>query len=189
MGLLSKLKEQTDKENASRRARADYQGKAKAALKGGLAYPEASPARLFAAVQRAVASLGYGVTHADHPSRTLSFATGASMKSFGGQEMSATITADAAGASTLHFGGRRSQRGLSTTQVVDWGEKADIAARVILRLDEALPDTPEPAAAEAPSAASPGQISGELERLADLHKRGVLDDEEFRAAKTRLLAS
>jgi hypothetical protein len=36
---------------------------------------------------------------------------------------------------------------------------------------------------------SGGDISGELERLASLHEKGALSDEEFSQAKTRLLAS
>ncbi len=47
------------------------------------------------------------------------------------------------------------------------------------------------AAAEAPAAApveaSQGGLTAELERLAALHTSGALDDEEFRAAKARII--
>jgi multidrug resistance efflux pump len=39
----------------------------------------------------------------------------------------------------------------------------------------------------ASSAGGSGEISGELERLADLHKSGVLTAEEFAQAKAQLL--
>lgn len=39
-----------------------------------------------------------------------------------------------------------------------------------------------------PSPASPDDVIGQLERLADLHARGVLSDAEFEAQKARLLA-
>jgi hypothetical protein len=47
---------------------------------------------------------------------------------------------------------------------------------------------PAPPAAPAPSApASDDSLSAQLERLADLKAQGVLTDEEFAAAKARLL--
>jgi hypothetical protein len=189
MGLRDLVREQKAKEEAARRNRAEPLFRAKDALEGGLSYPEVSPARLFAAVQRVVASLGYGVAYADAASRTLSFATGASRKSFSGQEMSATVTTDLGGVTTLHFGGRRTQTGLARNQVYDWGEKRGIAARVIDAVDGVLPRTPEPSDGAPPSASPPDSVADELERLADLHQRGVLDEDEFRKAKARLLGS
>ncbi|CAB4732542.1 unannotated protein [freshwater metagenome] len=45
-----------------------------------------------------------------------------------------------------------------------------------------------PAAAPAPAAASDGDVTDELTKLASLHSDGVLTDEEFAAAKAKLLA-
>ncbi len=54
---------------------------------------------------------------------------------------------------------------------------------------QAAPAAPAPAApAAAPDAASSG-IAGQLKQLADLKQSGVLNDEEFEAAKQKLLAS
>jgi Short C-terminal domain len=54
---------------------------------------------------------------------------------------------------------------------------------------QAAPAAPAPAApAAAPDAASSG-IAGQLKQLADLKQSGVLSDEEFEAAKQKLLAS
>jgi hypothetical protein len=44
-----------------------------------------------------------------------------------------------------------------------------------------------PVAPAAPAAAPPKDVSAELQKLADLHKSGVLTDEEFTAAKKKLL--
>jgi membrane protease subunit (stomatin/prohibitin family) len=44
-----------------------------------------------------------------------------------------------------------------------------------------------PAAPTAPAAAPQKDVTAELQKLADLHKSGVLTDEEFAAAKKKLL--
>lgn len=46
---------------------------------------------------------------------------------------------------------------------------------------------PAPAAATAPAASAGGDLNNELERLANLRSQGILDDEEFTAAKRKLL--
>ena len=47
--------------------------------------------------------------------------------------------------------------------------------------------TQAPPAAPAPAAAAPTDSTAELERLAKLHESGALNDEEFAAAKSKLL--
>jgi uncharacterized membrane protein YebE (DUF533 family) len=44
-----------------------------------------------------------------------------------------------------------------------------------------------PQAAPAPAAPAPADTTAELERLAKLHESGALNDEEFAAAKSKLL--
>jgi uncharacterized membrane protein YebE (DUF533 family) len=44
-----------------------------------------------------------------------------------------------------------------------------------------------PQAASAPAAPAPADSTAELERLAKLHESGALNDEEFAAAKAKLL--
>jgi uncharacterized membrane protein YebE (DUF533 family) len=44
-----------------------------------------------------------------------------------------------------------------------------------------------PPAAPAPAAPAPSDSTAELERLAKLHESGALNDEEFAAAKSKLL--
>ena len=43
------------------------------------------------------------------------------------------------------------------------------------------------AAPVAPAAAPPKDVTTELQKLADMHKSGILTDEEFAAAKKKLL--
>ena len=46
---------------------------------------------------------------------------------------------------------------------------------------------PQAAPAPAPAPAAPADSTAELERLAKLHESGALNDEEFAAAKAKLL--
>jgi membrane protease subunit (stomatin/prohibitin family) len=52
---------------------------------------------------------------------------------------------------------------------------------------QAQPMQAAPAAPVAPAAAPAKDVTAELQKLADLHKSGVLTDEEFSAAKKKLL--
>ncbi len=50
-------------------------------------------------------------------------------------------------------------------------------------------EEPPPQAAPAPAQSSPGIDTAELERIGKLHADGVLTDEEFAAAKARILGT
>jgi hypothetical protein len=50
-------------------------------------------------------------------------------------------------------------------------------------------DEPEEQYAPAPAAAPESDMADQLQQLAELHEQGVLTDEEFAAAKQKLLAS
>jgi len=76
------------------------------------------------------------------------------------------------------------------------GPDGSVSLDALTPLDERLtppPSAPAPKAAPTPIAApaaqtSPGDALSILERLADLHARGILTDAEFQAKKTDLLA-
>jgi hypothetical protein len=53
--------------------------------------------------------------------------------------------------------------------------------------NEQPPQPAPPQAAPAPAAPAPADSTAELERLAKLHESGALNDEEFTAAKAKLL--
>jgi Short C-terminal domain len=147
----------------------------------------ASAGRLYAALLRAVSELGYSISHSDATDRTVSFNTGLSMKSWGGQNMTATVFPLAEGDSKIVVGGRRHQ---NSPQVFDWGEKGKITGKLLEAIDRALPETPEPAQPTAPTgAASSGSTADELQRLGELKAQGVLTDDEFNAEKARILQS
>jgi Short C-terminal domain len=56
-----------------------------------------------------------------------------------------------------------------------------------LQSEQAYADEPPPAPAPPPPAPSAGDAAGELERLASLHQSGALTDDEFAAAKQKVL--
>jgi len=53
----------------------------------------------------------------------------------------------------------------------------------------APPPPPPPAAAPAAPAEAEDDVFAQLEKLADLHTKGVLTDEEFAASKARILGT
>lgn len=53
--------------------------------------------------------------------------------------------------------------------------------------EQAPPPPPAPPQPAPPAAAGGNQLTDQLTRLADLHSTGLLTDEEFAAAKARLL--
>lgn len=144
---------------------------------------DATPRRLYDAALKAAASLGYSVSYTDNDSLILSFKTGMSMRSWSGQAMSASIFAEGNGAKLLLTGGL-AKKGTVVTggQLVSWGEKGAITRRFLETVDRVLPETPEAASSVR------GGAADELERLADLHSKGALSDDEFAAAKARALS-
>ena len=97
-------------------------------------------------------------------------------------EMSALV--EEAGESRVRVSLGASAAGFQAVRVFDWGERREITELFFTTLGQVLPEVPEPGViTERVSAAD------ELERLAALHARGALDDDEFRRAKQRLLGS
>jgi hypothetical protein len=82
----------------------------------------------------------------------------------------------AAGAATATVAYKAGQRRTQQNQYNDQAQAADAQT-------QAAP----PQAAPAPVAPAPADSTAELERLAKLHESGALNDEEFAAAKAKLL--
>jgi hypothetical protein len=82
----------------------------------------------------------------------------------------------AAGAATATVAYKAGQRRTQQNQYNDQAQAADAQT-------QAAP----PQAAPAPAAPAPADSTAELERLAKLHESGALNDEEFAAAKAKLL--
>jgi hypothetical protein len=76
------------------------------------------------------------------------------------------------------------------SQVASWGEKKKLANKVLERVRECLPSIPEPAVEPAqPANGHQGGIGTELAQLTSLHQGGAISDEEFTAAKQRVLSN
>lgn len=113
--------------------------------------------------------------------RTLSCAAkGKKIRLGGGQDLSLVVERSGTQDEVVQLGW-----GYQAGRLFDHGEKDEISRLLFAKLDEVIPQISEPAAAEAP-AVEPSGVS-EVERLADLHSRGSLTDEEFRMAKARVL--
>ncbi len=144
-------------------------------------------ARVFAASIRAIGQLGHTVLNSDQAAGTITYNTGFSARSWSGQDMTITILDEGADTVRVIAGGTRAQRGSPLGgggQLFDWGERAAVAERFFIALDEALAQTRAEAPAPEPAATS---ATDELERLAALHASGALNDEEFSQAKARVL--
>lgn len=146
----------------------------------------ASPSRVYEACRRAISDLGYTVLHSDGAAHTISFNTGRSMKSWAGQDLSASVFGDGSG-SRVVVGGSIAKGGNpwgGGSQIGSWGEKAALSNKFLDVVTRVLPRVEEPAAA---TVGSP-DLAGQLARLVDLHEQGHLDDQEFAAAKAALIA-
>ena len=114
---------------------------------------------------------------------TVSFAAkGQKIRIGGGMEMSAFVAKR--DGDTVRVSVGAAPAGLQALRLFDHGEKKEVAGLFFERLRVVLRSVEEPkpqAGAESMSAVD------ELERLALLHERGALDDDEFRRAKQRLL--
>jgi hypothetical protein len=91
--------------------------------------------RVFAGAQKAVRDLGYKVDSLDKANGLISFKTGMSWKSWGGQEMSIMIIDNGDGSVEVSVSGKRKQTGV-ILQVTDWGEAVGIAKKVFVKMNE-----------------------------------------------------
>lgn len=96
-------------------------------------------AKVFAAARLAVASLGYTVLVSDFSSGTISFNTGRSMKSFAGQDLSATLV-EANGVTSVFVGGSLAKGGnpFGGGQLVAWGEKSALSQKFLGELSRSI---------------------------------------------------
>lgn len=148
---------------------------------------DASAERVWQAALHVVSNSGYTMLHSDKGSWIMSFNTGRSMSSWGGQDLSLALTA-AGSETTVTMGGALARGGMpgGGSQLFAWGEKGRLIEEFLDALHETLPSIPEPEVAPVPSA---GGVAAELARLAELHTSGALTDEEFAAAKAKALAN
>ena len=108
----------------------------------GQTFSQAFPAAadlVFSATLRAVSESGYSVVAADRSARLISFNTGRSMKSWAGQDLTATVW-DQGDASSVVVGGSLAMRGNPFAggggQLGAWGEKRILASKLLGRIAE-----------------------------------------------------
>ena len=97
-------------------------------------------------------------------------------------------TAVIAGTATAHGGGVRNRQEVSAQQAAD--AQADQQQQAALQQQAAAEQAAQAAAAQPPpppTAPAGDDLIASLERLGTLHTQGVLTDEEFGAAKAKLL--
>ena len=144
---------------------------------------EASPQRLFEACRRAVGELGYTILFSDSNGFSISFNTGRSMKSWGGQDLTATIF-ESGDKSTLVIGGSIAQTGnpFGGNQIGSWGEKSALSNKFHDTVSQILPSIPEKS-----TSVNSGGIADEIAKLKALLDQGVITIDEFEAGKQKLL--
>lgn len=102
--------------------------------------------RVFEACRRAVADLGYTMLAIHPEALTLSFNTGRSMKSWNGQDLSASIFSEQNG-SRVVVGGTLAKGGTALTgggsQLFAWGEKRALSDTFLARVASILPSIAE----------------------------------------------
>ena len=83
----------------------------------------------------------------------------------------------------MRSGGTEAGAATGTGATAACSKAGKISRKFLERLDGVLPQTPEP---EAPTQTS-DSFAAEIERISALHAQGALTDDEFAAAKKRLL--
>ncbi|HKA03059.1 MAG TPA: SHOCT domain-containing protein [Acidimicrobiales bacterium] len=76
---------------------------------------------------------------------------------------------------------------VSRRQANRWADQADADAYQQMQAQAYAAPPPPPAPAPPPAAAGTDALTAELERLAGLRNQGILTDDEFSAAKAKLL--
>lgn len=155
---------------------------------------------MFEAGRRAAANLGYQVIASDPGSGILSFNTGRSMRSWSGQDMSATFIAEQGDKCKVVLGGGTAMRGNpfgGGGQVAAWGEKGTVAERFLGRVAHELQAMPAvgrlidgpPSSGGAAGPSDTASRVEALDRLARLHRDGMINDQEFATLKAELVSS
>ncbi len=88
--------------------------------------------QLYDALKRAMASLKYKINGEDPATKTITFNTGISIWSWGGQDMAVQVTAVGESQSTLDVGGELAVK----IQATSWGEKNRIAKKLFAQVEE-----------------------------------------------------
>ncbi len=161
-------------------------------------YPEVTPQRLFSAVLIASADLKYGIDSIDKNSHSVTLQTYNGEKFWDGR-LSCFVIAYGDGARVSVTGSAEQGATVSgkitlspltaMTQMASEGGALQAQSKLKFAIAKQVPLTPEPpqSAVESVSPSSHQDIPTQLKQLKDLLDAGVLSQEEFEKAKTKLL--
>lgn len=93
---------------------------------------------VFTALQHVAQDVGKTVEGVDPATRTIYFNTGLSWSSWTGQNVTASVLDDPSGGSLVRIEAKLAKRGMSSVQMIDWGESKRIAGKVIKGLHRQL---------------------------------------------------
>ena len=151
----------------------------------------ASAVRAFEACRRATAELGYSITDVSKESLTISFNTGRSMKTWGGQDLTASLF-DEGDSTLIVVGGSLGKGGSALTgggsQLFAWGEKKTLSLKFLDTVEALLPSIAESSSATSSNDSQPSSAADELLKLKELLDAGAISQEEFDNEKNKLLS-
>lgn len=151
----------------------------------------ASTVRAFEACRRATAELGYSITDVSKESLTISFNTGRSMKTWGGQDLTASLF-DEGDSTLIVVGGSLGKGGSALTgggsQLLAWGEKKTLSLKFLDTVEAVLPSIAESSSATSSNDSQPSSSADELLKLKELLDAGAITQEEFDNEKGKLLS-
>jgi hypothetical protein len=110
---------------------------------------DAPPDAVFAAAWRAAEGMAKTIDGVDQSARTLYFNTGMSAWSWNGQNVTVAVIDDGAGGSQLHVGTGIKRTGMSSIQVISWGEGKRVARKLIANVRKQL-GAPAPGVSSGP---------------------------------------
>jgi hypothetical protein len=99
---------------------------------------EAQPDAVFEAAHAVAQEMAKTVEGVDPTARTLYFNTGMSAWSWNGQNVTVAVADDGRGGSSLHVDPQLKKSGLSSFQLVSWGEGPRVAKKFAKRVRERL---------------------------------------------------
>ena len=146
---------------------------------------------VYEACKKVIAENGYNIINSSKSDFTLSFNTGRSMSSWHGQDLTVTLFREGENTEAV-VGGSIAKGGSAITgggsQVFSWGEKDKLSKKFLELVERILPKIQVVASATEVAKSSDAGIADEIKSLFALKEAGALSEEEFAAAKSKLLS-
>jgi len=157
------------------------------------------PDAIFESCRRAAANLGFTVLTASRDALTISFNTGRSFKTFGGQDLTASIF-DEGGSCRVVVGGSLAKGGnlQGGAQLAAWGEKKALSNKFLDEVNKVLPSVQSSQQQKPQTQADqpvsqpvaeimPVSTADELLKMKSLLDAGLITRAEFDAQKSQML--